>query len=223
MLLSYGVPFLISTMTHQPTTEPVRAQYNRWAASYDQFWYRYVNETLRFLKAWAQIEPTVRVLDVACGTGAFARLLLADQPEQHIVGIDVAERMLAMASETCPLRAAVYFGQARAESLPFTAQQFDLVISANSFHYFDNPEGVVSEMGRVVRPGGQIIILDWCRDYLLCRLCDAVLRLIDPAHRNCYTEAELHHLLRSNGLQIVAGQRKRFGLLWGLMVVRAQC
>jgi ubiquinone/menaquinone biosynthesis C-methylase UbiE len=208
-------------MSNQATIEPVRAQYNRWAAHYEQFWQAYVNNTLQFLKAWAQIAPEARVLDVACGTGTFARLLLAEQPEQRIVGIDLAEQMLAVANKTCPLHTTVGFGQARADSLPFLNQQFDYVVSANSFHYFDNPAGVLREMRRVVRPGGQVIILDWSRDYLLCRLCDAVLRLIDPAHRNCYTQAELHALLRNNGWRIVAGQRKRFGLIWGLMIVRA--
>jgi ubiquinone/menaquinone biosynthesis C-methylase UbiE len=204
-------------------SDPVRAEYNRLAAIYDQRWSSYVTHTLCFLKAWANFAPDAVVLDVACGTGAFANLLLAEHPTQRIVGIDLAEAMLTIAQRKCQGGASASFQQARAEALPFAAAQFDGVVTANAFHYFPEPQQALMEMQRVLRPGGQIIILDWCRDFLLCRLCDRLLFLIDPAHRGCYSQAELHHMLRSSGLVIICGRRVRFGPIWGLMIVTAGC
>jgi ubiquinone/menaquinone biosynthesis C-methylase UbiE len=204
-------------------SDPVRAEYNRLAAIYDQRWRRYVTQTLGFLKGWADLPPAAVVLDVACGTGAFAALLLAENPAQRIVGVDLAEAMLAIAQRRCAACSATSFQQARADALPVATAQFDAVVSANAFHYFDDPAQVLAEMRRVLRPGGQIIILDWCRDFLFCRICDALLKQIDPAHHICYTQTELHQLLETSGLTIVQARRVRFGLLWGLMIVTAGC
>ena len=74
---------------------------------------------------------------------------------------------------------------------------------------------------RVLKPGGNLIILDWCKDFLVCRICDWVLQCIDPAHQQCYTQAEFHHLLNSTGFEIHRATKVRFGLVWGLMVATA--
>jgi ubiquinone/menaquinone biosynthesis C-methylase UbiE len=58
------------------TETTVRKQYNQMATFYDQRWSSYITNTLSFLKTWAHISPTANVLDVACGTGEFERLLL---------------------------------------------------------------------------------------------------------------------------------------------------
>jgi ubiquinone/menaquinone biosynthesis C-methylase UbiE len=54
----------------------VRKQYDQLAAVYDLRWKSYIANTLSFLKTWAEISPTDNILDVACGTGEFERLLL---------------------------------------------------------------------------------------------------------------------------------------------------
>jgi ubiquinone/menaquinone biosynthesis C-methylase UbiE len=47
--------------------------------------------TCSALKTWAEISPQARVLDVACGTGEFERLLLAENPSQSIIGVDISD------------------------------------------------------------------------------------------------------------------------------------
>jgi ubiquinone/menaquinone biosynthesis C-methylase UbiE len=73
-------------------------------------------------------------------------------------------------------------------------------------------------MQRVLKPNGRLVILDWCRDFFVCQICDIVLKLIDPAHRQCYTQKEFHHLLTTAGFTIKAAQQIQFGWLWGLMI-----
>lgn len=199
----------------------VQQQYDRLAAVYDQRWQFYITNTLSFLVDWAQVQPTATVLDVACGTGELERLLTAEHPDQAITGVDFSDQMLAIARPKFANHPAVTFQQASASALPWPQPEFDVVLCANAFHYFDSPGQVLAEMQRVLHPGGRVVILDWCRDFLVCRLCDWVLSRFDPAHKNCYTEAELHEFLRTAGYRIQRSQRVRFGLIWGLMAVEA--
>lgn len=199
----------------------VRHQYNQLASVYDRRWNQYIRKTLLFLKDWARIPPDARVLDLACGTGEFERLLLQENPAQPITGVDISERMLAIAQQKLQAYPTVSFSLASATALPFADSSFDIIVSASSFHYFDDPGAALAEMKRVLKPDGKVIILDWCKDYLLCRLCDLLLRVIDPAHNQCYTQAEFHRLLTTARFDIQRSTKFRFGVVWGLMVVTA--
>ena len=199
------------------TESTVQAQYDNLAKSYDWRWRRYIANTLVFLRDWANITPSSVVVDVGCGTGELARLLLEKNPHQVIIGFDISEKMLAHAKQKLKHFDQVRFEQASASALPIPDNAFEVVVSANAFHYFPEPEKALAEIRRVLKPGGEIVILDWCKDFLVCRICDWVLRWIDPAHQQCYTEAKLHDLLKTTGFRISRTQRIRFGLVWGLM------
>ena len=199
----------------------VQQQYDHLAKIYDQRWRNYVTNTLNFLKQWAQIHSQEIVLDVACGTGEFERLLLQDHPNQKIVGIDISAEMLAIAKRKLQPYSSVSFHQGNVTAIPSANESFDVVICASSFHYFDAPLDALAEMKRVLKPGGKLIILDWCKDFLLCRLCDAALKVFDPAHKQCYTQQEFHNFLSSSQLNIQTAKKLRFGLIWGLMVATA--
>jgi ubiquinone/menaquinone biosynthesis C-methylase UbiE len=105
--------------------------------------------------------------------------------------------------------------------LPFDNDSFDVIVSANSFHYFDDPVASLKEMRRVLKPDGKVIILDWCRDYLTCKICDIILKSFDPAHQQCYTQNEFHRLLEDANFAVSRATRIRFGVVWGLMVATA--
>lgn len=197
----------------------VRAQYDQLATLYDQRWHTYVTRTLRFLYTWARIPAQASVLDVACGTGEFERQLLAAQPARPIVGVDISAQMLTIAQKKYATYPNVSFHLGRASALPFADRSFDSIVCANAFHYFDNPAAVLQEMKRVLKPDGTVVILDWCKDYLLCRLCDLCLQLFDPAHKHCYTQVELQQILVNSGFTLQRATRIRFGLVWGLMAV----
>ncbi|AFY91022.1 class I SAM-dependent methyltransferase [Chroococcidiopsis thermalis] len=204
------------------TKTTVREQYDQMAAKYDRRWSSYITNTLSFLQDWTQISPQDKVLDIACGTGEFERLVLTQQPMQEIIGVDISEKMLAIAREK--LHAAypnVSFHSASATALPFPDNSFDVVVSASSFHYFEDPVAALVEMKRVLKPNGRVIILDWCKDYLLCRLCDLVLKFFDPAYQQCYTETEFHHLLELAGFDIHRATKFRFNIVWGMMIATA--
>ena len=77
----------------------VREQYNERASIYDRRWSGYLAKTLSFLKNWTQISPSETVLDVACGTGELEKLLLQENPQQRITGVDISEEMLNTAKQ----------------------------------------------------------------------------------------------------------------------------
>ena len=203
------------------TDEAVRRQYDRLASGYDQRWSRYITKTLTFLKSWASVPPEATILDIGCGTGEFERLVLCEQPEQRMVGVDISGKMLELAQQKCQAYPNVTFCIASASRLPFPDRNFDVVVSASALHYFDEPDVSLAEMRRVVKPGGSVVILDWCKDYLLCRLFDIVLKLIEPAYQRCYTQREFHRLLASAQFNIQSARKARFGLVWGLMIATA--
>jgi ubiquinone/menaquinone biosynthesis C-methylase UbiE len=107
--------------------------------------------------------------------------------------------------------------QAEAGKLPLADASFDWVGCANSFHYFRQPEVALAEVRRVLRPGGSLALVDWCDDYLTCKVCSWWLRWTDPAFYHTYSLPECATLLEQAGFQIVHHHRFRVGWLWGLM------
>ncbi|MEG3146383.1 class I SAM-dependent methyltransferase [Sphingomonas sp. RT2P30] len=92
-------------------------------------------------------------LDVGCGEGRFCRMLA----ERGIkaTGIDPTEPLLAEARRRDP---AGDYRLGRAEQLDFTDASFDLVVSYLSLIDIPDPAAAIAEMGRVLRPGGSLLI-----------------------------------------------------------------
>lgn len=199
----------------------IRSQYNQQAAIYDRLWRSYTTKTLTFLQNWAQIKPEAIVLDIGCGTGEFEKLLLQTNPSQSIVGVDLSEKMLDIAREKCQTYDKVDFRVASADFLPFEDNSFDLVVSASAFHYFNQPLAALAQIKRVLKPDGAVVILDWNKDYFVCRIYDWILQLFDPAHQQCYTQTELDQLLTTAQFQVQRTTTFRVGLVWELMILMA--
>lgn len=199
----------------------VAAQYDRWARVYDRLWRRYVNQTIPVLQRVASVRAGERVLDLACGTGAFERRVSDAGADAELVGIDISAAMVERARRKLKGRSGIRFEQADAHDLPFDDNAFDAVVCANTFHYFTHPRTVLEEAARVLRSEGRLVLLDWCRDFWACRVMDVVLTGIDPAYDTCYTLDELTALIDQAELRTQYTFRYRFDLVWGMMVATA--
>ena len=199
----------------------VTAQYDTWARVYDLFWRRYMNQTLPVAQDAAAVGVGEKVLDVACGTGELVRRIAEVTPGAELTGIDLAPNMVEQARHKLAGETDARIEQADAHDLPFVDDTFDVVVCANTFHYFTHPEGVLQEARRVLAPGGRLVLLDWCRDFWTCRVMDGVLQYVDPAYDTCYTLPELMTLLEGASLEVTDAFRYRFDLVWGMMVATA--
>jgi len=112
----------------------------------------------RFLVSRVEARPGDTVLDVATGTGAVARELLA-RKGCTVVGLDQSPEMLAEARRRLP--AGVELVEASAESLPFPDASFDALTFTYLLRYVSDPSATVRELARVVRTGGTIAGLEF--------------------------------------------------------------
>jgi len=204
--------------SRDPAEQDVVAKYARLAPEYDARWSFYVEATTRETLARLSLRPTERVLDVGCGTGALLRRLAESHPAALLSGVDPVPEMLAVARGRLP--AEVELREGWAERLPFAEEQFDVVVSCNMFHYIQRPVEALREMRRVLRPGGRLIVTDWCDDYLACRVCSWYLRLSGSARIKVHRRQECLRLLQEAGYREVDAERYRISWLWGLMTAK---
>lgn len=103
--------------------------------------------------------PSLEVLDLCCGTGAMGVALRQALPRSRVVGVDLNEQMLATLRD----RRAQFYAQVErsaAETLPFEERSFDAAAVSMAFHDLDDPTTVVHELRRVLRPGGDLLLLE---------------------------------------------------------------
>lgn len=106
-----------------------------------------------------------QILDVATGTGDFAIEALSLQPE-HIIGVDISEGMLEVGRRKLRERKLDHRIELRSgdsENLPFEDNFFDAVIVAFGVRNFENLNSGLSEMLRVLKPGGTAVILEFSK------------------------------------------------------------
>ena len=206
-------------MTGGDVHKGVRDQYDAKAAAYDARWSYYTYATTTAALACLNYAGTERVLDLGCGTGELARLLLAQWPALWVVGVDVSAGMLARGAAKLRSNPHVHFLAASVTALPCADASFDAVVTTNAFHYFRDPARACAEMLRVLRPGGRVLVVDWCHDYLTCKLCQWYLRLTDPAHYRMYTLRQCAGHLTAAGFETGDAHRFKISPLWGLMTV----
>ncbi|MCS7178204.1 MAG: class I SAM-dependent methyltransferase [Anaerolineae bacterium] len=104
--------------------------------------------------------PAPFVLDVGTGTGRLPRALLF-QPgfRGHVVGVDRSRRMLAQAAQlVCPQAHRITLIWQDARTLPFPDNTFDAVTALEMLEFTPDPRAVLSEMVRVLRPGGVLLV-----------------------------------------------------------------
>lgn len=116
------------------------------------------------IKTLAHAKPQI-VLDVATGTGDFAMEALTLSPAQ-VIGVDISEGMLTVGKEKMKARGVDHIIDLRygdSENLPFEENKFDAVIVAFGVRNFENLERGLTEMHRVLKPGGQAVILEFSK------------------------------------------------------------
>jgi ubiquinone/menaquinone biosynthesis C-methylase UbiE len=197
----------------------VREHYDRLAPAYDSRWPDYIGASVRETLRRLDLRASDRLLDIGCGTGVLLERVRRERPVALLAGIDISAGMIEMARRR--LGPAARLTVADVQRMPFGTSSFDVVVSTSSFHYWPSPSAGLAEVRRILRPGGRLVITDWCSDYLACRLYDLLLRLVDRAHRRAYSSRECIQLLSGSGYRLEKLDRYRITRLWGLMTAAA--
>jgi demethylmenaquinone methyltransferase / 2-methoxy-6-polyprenyl-1,4-benzoquinol methylase len=157
-------------VTHESgTLEPdeVRGMFDRIAPVYDvmnRVMTAGLDRRWRRLAVREVVWPGDRVLDACCGTGDFA--VEAERRGGRVVGLDFSERMLERARRKS---GTIEWVHGDALAMPFADREFDAVTVGFGVRNLENLERGLVELGRVLRPGGRIAVLEITRPRGLLR------------------------------------------------------
>lgn len=135
-----------------PAYAPMLAAYHRAHAA-----------ELRAIIATVPLFPSDRVLDLACGDGAHMRWLRERLDDGQVVGVDISEGYLRFAREQIEVAdadASAGLCAGAVERLPLGDDSVDLAWCAHSLYSLPDPMVALSELRRVVRPGGHVAVLE---------------------------------------------------------------
>ena len=170
----------------------------------------------RVQRLLAPIRGDERALDSGCGAGALAFALAPLVAE--VVGVDLSMELIAAGRERAPANVTLEEGDATA--LPYAYGEFDVSGCLRVLHHSARPERIVSELARVTRPGGKILIVDQLGDVdpLRGREIDRFERARDTSHTRLLPDGDIRALLEANDLTVTRNEvtRERRELEWYL-------
>ncbi len=180
------------------------------ALNTDKWWRRKVGKTIT-----RNNSEDCQCLDVAIGTGDLAiELAYRFKEEQaicHIIGIDLSTEMMRIGEEKVKKRGlqdCIAFQQASALEMPFADGSFDILTSAYGVRNFSKLDKGLEEMQRVIKPGGQLMILEFSypKNKLIAWVYDLYFTHILPI---------VGHLLSKDKTAYTYLNRSVKGFVWG--------
>lgn len=139
--------------------------------------------------------PSPRLLDLGCGTGALAELVLGEVPGARLACVDLSPRMAEVAQGRLGDRAEVLLGDA--ERLPFHEASFDAAWCNDSFHHYPDPERAAFQAWRALAPGGTLVVGDVWQPGPARAVMNAWMPRSREGDVRIYSEAELRRILGS--------------------------
>jgi ubiquinone/menaquinone biosynthesis C-methylase UbiE len=162
-------------MPHAATIDETKRSYipalgKRWLLPlYDPFlWLLGADKVKQPLIEQAEIKSGFRVLDIGCGTGSMAILIKRTHLETEVVGIDPDPSALSLSKRKASRAGlSIEFDCGFADHMPYMDASFDRVFSSFMFHHLtaDEKTATLGEIGRVLKPGGSLHLLDFVREH----------------------------------------------------------
>jgi len=182
----------------------VKEQFNKQSVNFDRWPVTRDEAVLDSLFHFFALRPGDRLLDIACGTGAFAAH--AGRRIKAVQGVDISEGMIKIARENASRLKLdnIDFRCCDVENIPLESGGFDCVVSKSAFHHMKNIETVFKEMIRCCRANGGIGLQDIVsyEDNHLDGFFEELEREIDASHHLTRSKQEIIDLYKRNRVRI---------------------
>jgi ubiquinone/menaquinone biosynthesis C-methylase UbiE/catechol 2,3-dioxygenase-like lactoylglutathione lyase family enzyme len=187
-----------------PTKRAVKAQFSRSAEGYVKSHIHSKGLDLKKLVEMASLTPETVALDVATGAGHVANALAP--LVKRVISYDLTQEMLDAAEKFISGNGHtnVNFVRGDAEQISFPNEAFDLITCRIAPHHFPHIEDFIQEVMRVLKPGGQFLLIDNVspEDDELDRFYNDIEKLRDYSHFRAWKKSEWLRLLENPGFEI---------------------
>jgi ubiquinone/menaquinone biosynthesis C-methylase UbiE len=182
--------------------DSVQRQFGQVAADYAKSAVHIGGPDLEAMLQAANLRGNERVLDAGSGTGHTA---LAFAPHiAEVVAVDLTEAMLAQGQRLAQERGItnIRFQHGDVEQLPFADHSFDIVTSRYSAHHYPRPQVALAEFTRVLRPGGQFLLVDVIAPEVPVQdtFLNAIELLRDPSHVRDHSVSQWLAMCKAAGM-----------------------
>jgi ubiquinone/menaquinone biosynthesis C-methylase UbiE len=167
----------------------------------------------RFFKKLRNLEPGARCLEIGCGRGAGARIILKTFEPSRLDGLDVDPAMIRLASRRQPHWTVdrLQFLVGDAQRLPYTDGSMEAVFNYGIIHHLEDWKQGIGEIARVLKTGGGF----YFEEIYPALYANAITsRLLEHPTENRFHGPEYRAALKKEGLKLLAGYKEtRFAIL----------
>jgi len=190
--------------------EKHEVRFDKWSKKYDKSILQRVVFNLSHDMFFSEMIPFLKkdakILDVGCGTGKLAFRLSNITKGVEIHGVDLSKDMIKKAKAKLGGEP-IEFKVGDVENLPYETNTFDIITCSHSFHHYPNQKKAISEMHRVLKDDGKLMIIDGSRDKLLGKVIFGVVEIVEGNVYHIFEE-ELRDMLMTIGFNKV--EQKQF-------------
>lgn len=204
---------------HKAKKRVTKKRFDIWAHKYDESILQHIvfrsSHTMLFKEIVnGKRRKKFKVLDVGCGTGELAFKLADYMDKAEIHGVDISKTMIEKANHKIAINSRknshnIKFKVGDVEELPYKDNSFDIITCSHSFHHYLNKEKAISEMYRILKPNGRLMIIDGCRDVLLGKIIFDIIGKIERYVYHLFGR-EFRELFRRNGFNNIVQRRFNF-------------
>ncbi len=182
------------------TMEELNEEFKKRMKEYRQF--------VKFILNDLKVKNHSKVLEIGPGPGWITILMAKENPSLKITGLEISEDMIRVANKNIEdedVKDGILFMQGDAKNMyQLEDQTFDVVITHDSLHHWDDPEAVFNEIARVLKPNGIFCIGDGRRDIGLgAKLIFNIMKLLIPKIMSYYWKTSILASYTSEEIKLI--------------------